>query len=103
MQTATWYWSHVICQAEAKTGYDEWNLPLLGLSLEPLRLQRVIDDAARDAGYEELTKNQVDTIAAFLHSKDGFICLLIGSRKSICFVLLPQIVDALKAAVMQTK
>ena len=65
-------------------------------------MRRVIDDVG-DAGSEELTKNQVDTIAAFLHSKDGFICLLIGSRKSICFVLLPQIVDALKAAVMQTK
>ena len=35
----------------------------LGLSAELLRLQRVIDDVG-DAGFEELTKNQLDAITA---------------------------------------
>ena len=41
------------------------NVPLLGFSVEPQCLRRVIDNVGRDAGYEELTINQVDAIPRF--------------------------------------
>ena len=75
------------------------NVPLLGFSVEPQCLRRVIDDVGRDAGYEELTTNQVDAITTFLHGKDVFVSLPTGSGKSVCFALLPIVVDALKAVV----
>ena len=66
------------------------NVPLLGLSVELLLLQRVIDDVARDAGYEELRKYQVDAITAFLHGK---MCSSVykqaaGNLPALCFSLL---------------
>ena len=67
--------------------------------MEPQCLRRVIDDVGRDAGYEELTTNQVDAITTFLHGKDVFVSLPTGSGKSVCFALLPIVVDALKAVV----
>ena len=68
------------------------NVPLLGFSVVPQCLQRVIDDVCRDAGYEELTTNQVDAITTFLHGKDVFVSLPTGSGKSVCFALLPIVV-----------
>ena len=75
------------------------NVLLLGFSVEPLCLRRVISDVGRDGGYKELTTNQVDAITAFLHGKDVFISLLTGSGKSVCFTLLPNVVDAIKPVV----
>ena len=62
-------------------------IPLVKLTVEPLRLQRVIADAARDVGYEALTAEQADAIAAFLLGKDVLVCLPTGSGKSLCFAL----------------
>ncbi len=36
----------------------EMELPLVRLTVEPLRIQRVIADVARDLGYESLTTEQ---------------------------------------------
>ena len=74
-------------------------LPLVKLTVEPLRIQRVIADVARDLGYESITTEQADAITAFLRGRDVLICLPTGSGKSLCFALLPKVVDALKAAV----
>ena len=71
------------------------NVPLLGFSVGSQCLRRVIDDVGRDAAYEELTINQFDVITTFLHGKDAFVSLLTGSRKCVCFALLPNVVDAL--------
>ena len=44
-------------------------------------LRRVIDDFGRDAGYEELTTNQIDAITTFLHGKtcSSFVKMVTGS------------------------
>ena len=92
--------SHVVTCVYLGAGcVGAMNVPLLGFSVEPQCLQRVIDDVCRDAGYEELTTNQVDAITTFLHGKDVFVSLPTGSGKSVCFALLPIVVDALKAVV----
>ena len=62
------------------------NVLLLGLSVEPVCLQRVISDVARDTGYEELTPDQVVAITMFAQGKD--VCLLVSRGKSVCFALL---------------
>ena len=54
----------------------EIELPLVKLTVEPLRIQRVITDVARDLGYESLTTEQADAITAFLRRRDVFVCLL---------------------------
>jgi len=36
------------------------------LTVEPLRIQRVIADVARDLGYESLTTERADAITSFL-------------------------------------
>ena len=54
----------------------EIELPLVKLMVEPLRIQRVITDVARDLGYESLTTEQADAITAFLRRRDVLICLL---------------------------
>ena len=60
--------SHVVTCVYLGAGcVGAMNVPLLGFSVEPQCLQRVIDDVCRDAGYEELTTNQVDAITTFLH------------------------------------
>ena len=74
-------------------------LPLVKLTVEPLHIQRVIADVGRDLGYESITTEQADAITAFLRGRDVLICLPTGSGKSLCFALLPKVVDALKAAV----
>ena len=62
----------------------EMELPLVKLTVEPLRIQRVIADVARNL--------------AFLRGRDVLVCLPTGSGKSLCFALLPKVVDGLKAA-----
>ena len=74
-------------------------LPLLKQTVEPLRIQRVIADVARDLGYESLTTEQTDAITVFFCGRNVLVCLPTSSGKSLCFVLLPKVVDALKAAV----
>ncbi len=41
-------------------------LPLVKLTVEPLHIQRVIADVARDLRYESLTTEQADALSAFL-------------------------------------
>ena len=77
----------------------EMELPLVKLTVEPLGIQRVIADVARDLGYELLTTEQADTITDFLHGRDVLVCLPTGSGKSLYFALLPKVVDVLKAAI----
>ena len=78
----------------------EMELPLVKLTVEPLHIQRVIADVTRDLGYELLTAaEQADTITDFLHGRDVLVCLPTSSGKSLCFALLPKVVDVLKAAV----
>ena len=77
----------------------EMELPLVKLTVEPLGIQRVIADVARDLGYESLTTEQADTITDFLHGRDVLVCLPTGSGKSLYFALLPKVVDVLKAAI----
>ena len=74
-------------------------LLLVMLTVEPLRIQRVIADVARDLGYESLTTKQADAITAFLRGRDVLVCLPTGCGKSLRFALLPKVVDALNAAV----
>ena len=71
------------------------NVPLLGFSVKPQCLRIVIDDVGRDAGFEELTINQVEAITTFLHGKNAFVSLPTGSGRCVCFALLPNVVDAL--------
>ena len=73
-------------------------LLLVMLTVEPLRIQRVIADVARYLRYESLTTEQADAITAFLRGRDVLVCLPTGSGKSLCFALLPKVVDGLKAA-----
>ena len=56
------------------------NVPLLGISVEPLHFRRVLEDVAKDAGYEELTTDQVGAITAFVQGKDVFVSLPMGSE-----------------------
>ena len=78
----------------------EMELPLVKLTVEPLHIQRVIADVTRDQGYELLTAaEQADTITDFLCGRDVLVCLPTSSGKSLCFALLPKVVDVLKAAV----
>ena len=69
------------------------------LTVEPLHIQRVIAGVARDLEYELLTTKQTDAITALCRGRDVVVCLPTGSGKSLCFALLLNIVDALKAAV----
>ena len=64
------------------------NVPLLGISVEPLRFRRVLEDVAKDAGYIELTTDQVGVITTFVQGKDVFVTLSTSSGKSVCFALL---------------
>ena len=73
--------------------------PLVKLTVEPLRIQRVIADVARDLGYESLTTEQAGAITAFIRGRDLLVCLPTGSGKSLCFALLPKVEDALKAVI----
>ena len=70
----------------------EMELPLVKLTVEPLRIQRAIADVASDLGYKSLTTEQADAITAFLHGRDVPICLPTGSGKCLRFALLPEVV-----------
>ena len=58
-------------------------LPLVKLTVEPLRIQRVVADVARDLGYEPLTTEQADAITAFL--RDAKAENLLGVRSAIFY------------------
>ena len=59
----------ITCRSHARTlgvRTAEMELPLVKLTFEPLRIQRVIADVARDLKYESLTTEQADALSAFL-------------------------------------
>ena len=91
----------ITCRSHARAlvRTAEMELPLMKRTVEPLRIQRVIADVARDLGYESLTTEQTDGITAFLRGREVLVCLPTGSGKSLCFALFPKVGDALKAAV----
>ena len=61
-------------------------------------MEKLINEVVGNVGYEKLKDDQRDAIAAFLQGKDVFVSLPTDSGKSLCFVLIPSIVDLLKSA-----
>ena len=58
----------------------------------------IVNQAAISCGYEELKPEQAASIIInFVRGNDVFGCLLTGFGKSVCFMLLPMIFDAVKA------
>ena len=60
-------------------------------------LTTIVNQAAISCGYEEQKPEQASIIINFVRGNDVFGCLPTGFGKSVCFMLLPMVFDAVKA------
>ena len=58
-------------------------------------IELAINKTIRRLGYKELSTEQHEAIVKFVSGRDVFISLPTGAGKSLCYVLLPMIVDYL--------
>ena len=61
------------------------------------RFDYLVNQAAISCGYEEQKPEQASISIKFVCGNDVFGCLQTGFGKSVCFMLLPMIFDAVKA------
>ena len=73
------------------------NIPLLKRLLELASFLKLLNETAQDLGYESLKEEQVDAVSNFLKGRDAFVSLPTGFGKSLCFAMIPKVIDRLKA------
>ena len=71
-------------------------VPYLDRSIDEQLFDRVVRNSAHSIGYETLHAEQIETIRTFLGGKDVFVSLPTGSGKSVCFAIIPLVIDNLK-------
>ena len=73
-------------------------IPLLQRTVEVSRYEEILSSSVNSLGFTKLTDDQHEAITAFLSGRDVFVSLPTGSGKSLCFALVPKVVELLKIA-----
>ena len=55
-----------------------------------------VESVALFLGISQLKEEQRKAIDAFVSGKDVFVCLLTGFGKTVCYIVLPVVFDALR-------
>ena len=71
-------------------------VPLLRRRIEVDLCEEILSSSARQFGFSRLTDDQRETISAFLLGKDFLVSLPTRSGESLCFALVPKVVELLK-------
>ena len=71
-------------------------VPCLGRSICIRLFDRIVEASARNLGYQSLREEQTEAVKAFLGGRDVFVALPTGSGKSVCYTVLPVVVDNLR-------
>ena len=58
--------------------------------------EKAMEIAAKEMGYATLRDKQKEAILGFIHGRDVFVSLPTGSGKSLCYSILPKVLDSLK-------
>ena len=65
--------------------------------LSEVQVVAVMEEVAQKMGYSQLRPQQKEALLYFLRGSDVFVSLPTGSRKSLCFSLLPGIFDTVRS------
>ena len=68
----------------------------LSKDVEKSELDGLVRKAAESMGYVSVKDEQLGAVLAFLQGRDVFVSMPTGSGKSLCFVLIPCVVDLLR-------